>query len=226
MRLKLQFVPVLAALLAVALLALNLSRSRQTGSAQAAAPNEEQAELLPFHHNDSTNSPANPTPSSTPEITVPAGTELEVCMRSPLSSATASPGEHFEAMLQEPLAIDGKIIAPSGANVIGQVVAVRHSGKLHELGYLRITLVSLDLNGQPVSLSTSSFFVQGASYKKPNWALIGAGASSGALASDGKGALIGGAAGAGPGTGAALTTRKKDVVIEVERHVTFRLTQP
>jgi|SRR5579859_4711172 len=230
MKLKVQFVPILAALLAVALLALNLGRSRQAGSAEAAAPSEEAS--VPFHHSDATSDLAHPTPTPTPtpEITVPAGTELEVCMQSSLSSSTASMGEHFEAVLQEPLVINGEVIAPNGTDVTGRVVAVRRSGRLHKPGYLRITLVSLNLKGQQMPLSTSSFFMQGASHKKRNWALIGgatgAGALIGALAGGGKGALIGSAAGVGAGTGAALVTGKKDITIGVERHLTFRLTQP
>lgn len=226
MKLKLHLVPVLAALLAVALLALNLSHSGQARSA-AAAPSEEEAQL-PFHHADSTSDLAHPSPSPTPtpEVTVPAGTELEVCMQSSLSSATASSGERFEAILQEPLVIEGEVIAPSGADVTGRVVAVRRSGRLHKPGYLRITLASLAVKGQQIPLSTSSFFVQGASHKKRNWALIGGGTGAGALAGGGKGSLIGSAAGAGAGTGAALATGKEDVAIEVERHLTFRLTQP
>jgi len=95
--------------------------------------------------------------------------------------------------------INEEIIAPRGADVTGRVVAVRRSGRLHKPGYLRITLTSLTLQGQQIPVSTSSFFVQGASPKKRNWALIG---------------------------GATVATGKKDIAIGVERHLTFRLTQP
>jgi hypothetical protein len=203
MKLKSQFVPILAALLAVALLSLNLGRSRQVSSAEAAAPSEEEAQL-PFHHGNATGDLALPAPSPTPtpEVTVPAGTELEVRMQNSLSSATASAGENFEAVLQEPLVINGEVIAPDGTDVIGRVVAVCRSGRLHQPGYLRITLISLNLKGQQTPLSTSSFFVQGASHKKRNWERIGG------------------------ATGAALATGKKDIAIEVESHITFRLTRP
>ena len=191
--------PILAALLALVLLSLNLGRSRQVSSAEAAAPSEEEARL-PFHHGDATSDLAHPTPSPTPppEITVPAGTELEVRMQSSLSSATASAGEQFEAVLQEPLVINGEVVAPNGTDVTGRVVAVCRSGRLHKPGYLRITLVSLTLKEQQMPLATSSFFVQGDPPRKRNW--------------------LGGAT-------ATLATGKKDVTIGVERHLTFRLTQ-
>ena len=164
------------------------------------------------------------------QVTIPAGTPLEVRMQSSVSSATASAGQEFEAVLDEPLVVNGKTVAARGADVTGRVIAARHSGRLHDPGYLRITLISLNLHGQAMPVHTSSVFVQAGSHKKRNWALIGggsgAGALIGALTGGGKGALIGGAIGAGAGTGAALATGKKDVGIAAERRLTFRLTEP
>lgn len=204
-------------------MALNIIRARQVSAAEAAAASTDAQP--PFQRGN----PSTTQVSPAPDLIVPAGTALEISMQNSLSSATASPGQPFEAVLEEPLVVSGLTAAPRGTYVTGQVVAVRRSGRLHNPGYLRITLVSLNLQGQVVPVHTSSVFVQGASHKRRNWALIGggtgAGALIGALAGGGKGALIGSAIGAGAGTGAALATGKKDVGIGAERHLTFRLTQ-
>ena len=164
------------------------------------------------------------------EITVPAGTAVSVRLQSEISSASNRPGDEFTAVLDEPIVVDGKTVAPRGAAVQGRVVAARSSGRLHNSGYLRLALVSLELNGKSVPVHSSSVFAMGGSHEKRNLALIGGGAGAGALigaiAGGGKGALIGSAIGAGGGTAGAYATGKKDVSFAPERRLTFRLIQP
>jgi len=162
-------------------------------------------------------------------ITVPAGTVVAVRLQNTVSSATASPGQTFDAVLDEPLVVKGQTIAERGAPVTGRVVEAKSSGRLHNSGYLRLTLASITINGKAVPVETSSLFAKGANHNKRNAALIGGGAGAGALigglAGGGKGALIGGLVGAGAGTGGAYATGKKDVAFGVERRLSFRLTQ-
>ncbi|HMK29536.1 MAG TPA: hypothetical protein VK473_07625 [Terriglobales bacterium] len=163
-------------------------------------------------------------------ITIPAGTAITVRLQNSVSSASAQPGESFDAVLDQPLVIDGKTLAAKGAEAKGRVVDAKSSGRLHASGYLRLTLASLQLNGKMVAVQSSSVFAKGANHNKRNLALIGGGTGAGALigglAGGGKGALIGAAAGAGAGTAGAYATGKKDVGFSAEQRVTFRLTQP
>lgn len=163
-------------------------------------------------------------------LVIPAGTRIVVRLQQTVSSATAGTGDRFAAVLDQPLMAGERVVAPKGAAVVGEVVAVHKSGRLHNSGYLRLALVSVTLNGRETPVSSSSVYASGGKYTKRNLAFIGGGAGGGALigalAGGGKGALIGSLVGAGAGTGAAYATGKKDVSFPVERRLTFRLTQP
>jgi hypothetical protein len=164
------------------------------------------------------------------EVNLAAGTPVTVRLQNAIGSDTATAGDSFDAVLDEPLVVDGQTVAPKDTAVRGRVLAVRKSGRLHNSGYLRIGLSSMELDGKSVPIQTSSIFVAGGSHKKRDIAMIGGGAGGGALigalAGGGKGALIGSLVGAGAGTGAAYATGKKDVGFGVERRLTFRLTAP
>ena len=164
------------------------------------------------------------------EVVIPSGTAITVRLQNAVSSATSSPGDQFDAVLDQPIVVDGETIAPTGERVIGRVVAAHRSGRLTHPGYLRIALASVTVNGKAIPVQSSSVMVAGASHKKRNLAWIGGGAGGGALigaiASGGTGALIGSAIGAAGGTGAAYGTGKKDVGFGPERRLTFRLTRP
>ena len=85
---------------------------------------------------------------------------------------------------------------------------------LHDPGYLRIALVTLEVDGKPVGIETSSIFAKGGSHQKRNPAMPGGGSAAGAM--------VGSPA---AGTGTAYTTAKQEVGFDTERVLTFRLAQ-
>ena len=222
----------------VALLAAVTGCGKQMSTPVARSANDQPstqaqtAQAAPFSgKNDSADASKTTSKSLVPqEVVIPSGTAITVRLQNAVSSATSSPGDQFEAVLDQPIVVDGETIAPTGAQVTGRVAAARRSGRLTHPGYLRIALASMDVKGKTILLQSSSVMVAGAAHKKRNLAWIGGGAGGGALigaiASGGTGALIGSAIGAAGGTGAAYATGKKDVGFGPERRLTFRLTRP
>ncbi|MGB8885340.1 MAG: hypothetical protein WCC87_01380 [Candidatus Korobacteraceae bacterium] len=163
------------------------------------------------------------------QFTIPAGTPVTVRLQQRLSSASAVPGERFEAVLDEPIVADDRTLLPVGTPVFGHVVLARRSGRLHHPGELGLTLDTVVIGQQNVPLYTSNVVARGASHKKRNLAWIGGGTGGGALvgalAAGGKGALIGSGIGAAAGVTTALFTGKKDVSYGSERRLRFRLNR-
>lgn len=162
-------------------------------------------------------------------VAVPAGTRLSVRLQESLSSGTATTGQAFTGVLNQPLVVGGKTVAPKGATVYGKVTNARPSGRLKTPGSLSLRLTGIDINGKRHALTTYAVGRTASSHKKRNIEMIGGGtgvgAAIGALAGGGKGAAIGAAAGAGAGTATAAATGKKDVKLPAETLLTFRLSR-
>jgi hypothetical protein len=201
----------------------------QTSSGGAASNNASQTSV----ETPAGNSAANPSgqPAAANQalavLTIPAGTPITVRMQESLSSASARPGERFDAVIDEPVIVDGQNVLPVGTPVSGHVTVARHSGRLHHPGELGLTLDTVTVGQQQVSLGTSNVVARGASHKKRNWAWIGGGTGGGALigalAGGAKGGLIGAGVGAAAGTTTAFLAGKKNVEFGAERRLRFRL---
>jgi hypothetical protein len=149
------------------------------------------------------------------KLIIPSGTPITIRLQQRLSSASAVPGERFEAAIDEPVMAGNQIVLPVGAPVEGHVTFVRRSGRLHHPGQLALTLDRVTLDQQIVVLTTARISAREGSHKKRNWGWIGGGTGGGALigalTAGGRGALIGSGIGAAAGTTTAFLTGKKDV---------------
>ena len=92
---------------------------------------------------------------------LPAGTLLTVRLKHPIS--TESPGNDgtFEAIVDEPVVVEGNRLVPRGATVSGRVESTRSSNLKRNLGYVRLALDSIHLSGGILPIQTSSLFVRG-----------------------------------------------------------------
>lgn len=213
----------------ILILSLTVACGKQTGVPQEDSARADDRQQQPYDR-EPQSAGISPSHSLVPEVTkLPAGTPITIRLQSTVSSASSHPGDSFQGTLDEPIVIEGQTAVARGAAVTGRVLAAKSSGRLHEPGYLRIALVSVEVGGTPVAIETSSIFAKGGSHEKRNLAMIGGGTGAGALigglAGGGKGALIGSVVGAAGGTGTAYATGKKDASFGAERRLTFRLAQ-
>jgi len=163
-------------------------------------------------------------------LIVPADTAIEVVLDESLSSKTATPGQSFDATVESPVEIDGKVAIPKGARAKGTVKDAKAAGRFKGASLLELALKSVEINGKTYDISTSAPSFSHKGKGKRTAVAVGGGAGLGALigglAGGGKGAAIGAAAGAGAGTAGAAFTGKADVVLPAETGLTFKLKEP
>jgi len=152
-------------------------------------------------------------------VSIEKGTEITIRLRVALSSANSRVGDVFEAVLDEPVIIAGKTIAPRSAPVTGRVVATKASRSPHHPGYLRLTLASIALNGKIIPLQTSSIFAKGGAYEMRTPA-----------SADGsekrENSAEGAAAESGSGSEASRDCSRGNARFSTGHGFTFRLSQP
>jgi hypothetical protein len=155
---------------------------------------------------------------------------LSVRVDQRLSSDTLHSGDTFRASLEQPLVIDGAVIAERGARVEGRVAESDTGGRVRGTATLALELVRLNTaDGQRIRLSTEGFTKTAERSVKKDAAKIGIGAglgaAIGAIAGGGKGAAIGAGVGGAAGGGAVMTSRGDPVEIPAETRMTFRLRE-
>jgi hypothetical protein len=148
--------------LALALLTLGISVTCSRPPVDSAANSDSQK--LPFDR-PARSTGTSPSQSLIPSTTkLPEGTAIPVRLQSPLSSASARPGEAFRATVDEPIVINGQTLVERGTPTTGRVLEARPSAGSRqslEPGYLRIVLDSLNVGGRTVRIETSSIFAKG-----------------------------------------------------------------
>jgi hypothetical protein len=164
-------------------------------------------------------------------VTLPAGLGITVRLNHTVSTERNQAGDDFQAVLDEPLVVDGLVIAEKGAQVEGKVVQSERAGRVKGRALLVLELTQLATqDGQLIAIETQYVDQEGANTQKKDATRVGIGAgigaAIGAIFGGGKGAAVGAATGAGAGAGTVAATRGEPVVLRPETRLEFRLNEP
>ncbi len=150
--------------------------------------------------------------------------------KEPMAARATTPGQSFQATVETPIEIDGKVVIPKGTRATGTVKDAKAAGRFKGASLLELALKRVEIDGKTYDISTSAPTFSHKGKGKRTAVAVGGGAALGALigglAGGGKGAAIGAGVGAGAGTGGAAFTGKADVVLPAETALTFKLKAP
>ena len=129
-----------------------------------------ETQKLPFDRQPRT-SGISPSQTLIPSTTkLLEGTPIPIRLQSALSSASSHAGDIFSGIIDEAVVIDGQTLLAGGTVATGRVLEAKPSSSVGrsadraiDPGYLRIVLVSLNVEGRPVAIETSSIFAKGGS---------------------------------------------------------------
>lgn len=164
------------------------------------------------------------------EVSVPAGSVLQIRINRGIDSQHIKPGTAFDGTVMNDVVAGGAVAIPRGASVQGVVVDARKTGALKGEGELSLQVNSVTMGGQVYPISTDVWQHNGKdkSASTVNHAIgLGAlGALVGAVAGGGTGAAIGAGVGAGAGVATSAASDGGRVMLPPESIVSFRTAQP
>jgi hypothetical protein len=174
-------------------------------------------------------------PPVPPELTIRPGTIVTVRTNQALSSDRNQVGDSFSGTLDEPIVVNGIVVAAPGEPVMGRVTEAKKAGLVKGVSRLGLELTSITMvDGNPLMLKTATTGHSGPTSNGRDAAAIatttGLGAAIGASVAPWRD--VGASAGIGAGAGAAigilgvLLTRGRPTIVAPESELTFQIQQP
>src|SRR6476660_2730408 len=220
-----------------------LAASAQTVSSQNASAQDVSSPGASVQTNESAVASNNPGIN---QITVPAGTQVLLHLRSPIDTKTAKVGDGVYCQTSFPVTQNNVAVIPAGTYVKGKIAQVKRAGRVKgraEILFNFTTMIfpngyTIDLPGalenapgsRNSTVSDKEGTVKADSQKGKDVGTVAktgaTGAVVGAVAGGGKGAGIGGLAGAAVGLGQVLFTRGQDVRIDQDTALEMVLERP
>jgi hypothetical protein len=159
--------------------------------------------------------------------TIPAGQEVDVRLRSTLSSETAEVEQRFETTTVVDLVQNGRVLVPAVSVVEGVVSDVDKAGRIDRDGSLTLTFDRINVNGRERDIRGSATQIFESRGIREEGTVAGAGAGVGGIVGGiiggVKGAILGAVIGAG---GAIAATDGKDITLPAGAIVRVRLDSP
>jgi hypothetical protein len=211
------------------------ARQNQAGDVQATVQQQnpqDQSPTGPAPANQAPMDQAAPSEAAPPAtLTLPAGTIIRVRSDDWLSSDRNLPGDNFSAVLDQPIVVDGWVVARRGQAETGTVAVAKKAGRRSGTSQLGVQIDELTLvDGQQLPLQTQMLQTSAGTSHGHDAATVGTttgiGAAIGAIAQGGTGAAIGAGIGVVGGLIAVMETRGKPTEIPAETVLSFRLQAP
>ena len=205
--------------------------SAQAKSARRCSGEHRTAEFSGSGRHQPSGAAPNQAVAAPATLTLPAGTVIRVRVDEWLSSDRNLPGDTFSAVLDQPIVVDGWVVARRGQAETGTVSVAKKAGRGSGTSQLGVQLDELTLvDGQQLPLQTQMLQTSAGTSHGQDAAIVGTttgvGAAIGAIAEGGTGAAIGAGVGAVAGLIGVMATRGKPTVIPPETVLSFRLQAP
>jgi len=212
--------PVVAFCLFLALVCAGCGKRNEL---QVSQPEKNDTQALPFEQRAAREGKSPTAVLSTGAI--PSGMPVTVRLETELSSADATRGQVFTAVLDQPIVFGGQLLVPDGSRVVGEVLAARPFRPGTSAGYLRITLTRIVVNGHVLPLKTSSLFAKGNVVEKRGEAPVNAVAGAADLESVGSNGMLLNASGRGLTSVRSPLAAEPDAELLPEQRLTFRIAR-
>jgi hypothetical protein len=165
--------------------------------------------------------------SSTRNGVIPVGTEFDVRLQNPLSSATAQVEDHFEGTTLVDLYSDDRVLVPAGSVMRGIVSSVTKAGRVERKGSLTVAFDEVTVRGRVYPLRATVTQALESEGIRGEAGRIGAGAGVGAII----GGILGGFKGALAGIligggGTIAATEGEDATLPAGTVLRVRLDSP
>ncbi|MBT8477322.1 MAG: hypothetical protein KJO06_00290 [Gemmatimonadetes bacterium] len=168
------------------------------------------------------------------DMSVSAGSLLQVSLDQELSTKSANVGDKFTVTLLAPVTDATGLVIPAGTKIQGEVTALEVSGSAGKQAMIRLDFGQLLLDGEShqvaLTVSEANATTRDRKSTEEKAVTIGAGAVVGGIlgrviGGNATGTIIGGVAGAAAGTAIALGTGDVDAVLEEGSEMTLRVEE-